>query len=113
MTTLPNGHVPDPGQFKMGTRGGKSHAALQMVWDRLSTTEYRDAIGFADEAAAAVGVKPDAVRSYVYDLARAGKLERLADSHRFEVAVTRTYKGASEPQTFAAHRWRATFRISA
>lgn len=75
VTTHPNGTVPPIRKFRMGSRNGLTYQAAQWVWDRLDTTEYRDAMDLADRAGTRFQIKPASVRSYLYGLAAEGKLE--------------------------------------
>lgn len=72
---LPNGPAPAGDAFRMGARHGKTAQAWQLVWDRLSETEYLDGIELAQTAAEAVGIKDISVMAHMRLAAREGYLE--------------------------------------
>lgn len=98
----PNGIVPSTRKRRVGVRGGVTAQALQWVWDRLSRTEFRDAMALADEAAREFNIKSVSVRSYVYELVAEGHLLRK-DVHR-PVQVLRHGKRFESRRKFANHR---------
>lgn len=102
--THPNGIVPSAENYRIGVRHGLTAQALQYVWDRLSRTEYRDAMALADEAALVYKILPTSVRSYVYRVAAKGHLE--TENGQTTVRVTRAGK------TFEAKRKRVLYRIA-
>lgn len=102
MTTHPNGTVPSVRDFKMGSRGGRTHLAAQWVWDRLDTIEYRDAMSLADQAAGVFKIQPVSVRSYLYDLTAEGKLESAPGTRT--VTMTRAGKAFDSRRKVKFHR---------
>ena len=103
MKTSPNGTAPSGTRYRMGAKGGVVARAWQYVWDRLSTTEHRDAILLADEAAEKFGIKAASVRAHMYAMVREGVLETALR----EVTTTVTRYGKS----FPAKRMRTFYRI--
>ncbi len=103
-TDRPNGIVPSTTKRRVGSRGGLTAQALQWVWDRLSRTEYRDAMALADRAAVQFRIKPASVRSYVYELVSEGHLEPSPQHQYRDVRVTRAGKTFNSARKVRWHR---------
>lgn len=104
MKRHPNGIAPTVAHGNKGNKGGAVAQAWQYVWDRLSTTEYVDAVGLAIEAGKIFTIQPESVRAHMYAMVREGVLE--AQNTYVQTSVTRNGK------TFPARRKRAFYRIA-
>lgn len=108
-----NGVAPSLSRYRMGAKNGLVAQAWQYVWDRLDTSEYRDAVALAEEAATVFKILPDSVRAHMYAMAREGILETEVRDVSTEVTrIMRPKDRDSYQRTFTASRKRTFCRIA-
>jgi len=100
----PNGVAPSTSRYRVGAKGGKVALAWQHVWDRLNSTDFKEGVALAQEAARTQDLKTDSVLAHLSRMAQEGILDREVRS----VAVEVERKG----ETFTSHRKRTFYRIA-